>query len=167
MRHQIKNILKYFPIILSITAISVIAIILIMEHLFNIHPCKLCLYQRIPYYIIIILAGINFAIKQQKFARFFVIGSAILLFSNAILSFYHAGIEYGFFANIVNCQNMVNADSVTDLLDQITNKLAIDCAKPAFIFIFSLSGWNFFLSLTLGIFALMHIFSYNKLAKKL
>ena len=161
-----QRILKHFPIILFITAIFIITAVLIMEHFFGLTPCKLCLYQRIAYYLIIILAIINFSLKSPRFEKLYISSAAILLILTAILSFYHAGIEYGIFVNIVNCQDLATADSLLDLLKELSNRLAVDCGKPAFKFILSLSGWNFFLSSILGISAMMFIFKSKRKLKK-
>ena len=47
-------IIKYWGLIdFSLFCVTAISIALIAEYIFNILPCKMCLYQRYPYYFII------------------------------------------------------------------------------------------------------------------
>ena len=153
---NLKDKTPYMTInLLGLIAIMVIAIVLIMEYGFNILPCKICSYQRISYYIIIILALSNITIKRQSYAKKLIYIYILLLALNAILAFYHAGIEYGYFDNVFNCTAVDgNYESVLQLKNLLTDKISVPCHKIAFKFILSLSGWNMVLSMILIIFAL-------------
>ena len=94
----------------------------------------------------------------------FVLISLTLLLSVAIISFYHAGIEYGFFKNILNCEagRLIFAD-VTELKNYLEKRISVSCNEPAFKFIFSLSGWNFIISFSLIIYGLFFVKKYRRI----
>lgn len=148
-----------YPNFLLCFAILVIVIALVMQFLFGILPCKLCYYQRIPYYMIIGFGLLRFFINHPLYSRMFLWVCVILFFVSAVLGFYHMGIEYGYFKNILNCVAGNNeVSSVTELKSMLIGKVNIPCEVTGFKFGFSLSGWNFFISLILGFSTLYYIF---------
>ena len=113
-------------------------------------PCKLCIYQRIPYIIsIIIILNFLFINKYRK-ASLLVL-SFISLFGSA-LAFYHFGIEQGFFIESAVCDaNPLTTDSLDkkDILKQLEQS-TISCKDVDFtIFGFSLASINAIFSLIL------------------
>ena len=86
INYIIKN---YF---LSIFLISILVVIsaYIMELFFNYPPCKLCLYQRIPYFILIMLSIISYIIKPKVFF-YYLAGLSIL--TNLLISSFHSLVE--------------------------------------------------------------------------
>ena len=90
----------YLKFILIISLIS-IASAYFIEHILGHQPCNLCLIERIPYGLSIILIISNyFFVKNEKF----LILLLILLFAfSLIVSSYHLGIEHGFFSESVAC----------------------------------------------------------------
>ena len=88
-------------------------------------PCNLCLIERIPYISTIILIPVIFLINAFKK----LIASILMLFFvfGAIVSFYHFGIEQGFFSESLVCvlDNNNNNLSKEDLLKQLENKTVI------------------------------------------
>ena len=90
----------YLKIIFSISLISLISAFFI-EYALGYQPCNLCLIQRIPYGLSIILIILNYL--QKKNEKFFIL-LLILIFSfSLIISFYHFGIEQGFFEESTVC----------------------------------------------------------------
>ena len=83
----------YFIIIFIVSLISLISAFFI-EYILGHQPCNLCLIQRVPYALSIIVIVLNFFIGKNEQ---FMILLLILLFSfSLIISFYHFGIEQGF-----------------------------------------------------------------------
>ncbi len=113
-------------------------------------PCKLCIYQRIPYIISIIII-LNFLfIKKYRKASLLVL-SFISLFGS-VLAFYHFGIEQGLFTESAVCDaNPLTTDSLDkkDILKQLEQS-TISCKDVDFtIFGFSLASINTIFSLIL------------------
>ena len=94
-------------------------------------PCNLCLIERIPYLSAIILVALIFIVK--RFEKIFSGIILIFFIFGAIISFYHVGIEQGFFSESLVC-NLGNSGadlSKEQLLKQLENA-PISCKEVTF-----------------------------------
>ena len=101
-------------------------------------------------------------IKQSSKGKYFEIMIVITLCAIITLSFYHSGIEFGFFNNIISCtpENNETVNSIEELDFLIRNTKNMDCAFPKFkIFHLSLSNLSFLFSTSLLLFCLK---KYNR-----
>ena len=151
----------YFKIIFLFSFIALISAFFI-EYVLGHQPCNLCLIERIPYGLsIIILMGILLIKKNQKFLVLLLI--LTFAFSLAI-SLYHFGIEQNFFQESSVCGVKSLTESITkeDLLKQLSEK-TISCKDVTFrIFGLSLTSINIVINL-LFIVTLFKIFKkYEK-----
>ena len=125
-------------------------------------PCNLCLIERIPYIASVILISLIFIIN--KFEK--IIATVILLFFifGAIVSFYHFGIEQGFFSESLVCDLGNNANLSKDqLLKQLENSSIVSCKDVTFrVLGFSLATINTIISIILGVIMLKVIKNYVK-----
>ena len=158
------NINTYLKIIFFISLFSILSALFI-EYVLGHQPCNLCLIQRIPYGLSIILITLNYFLKKNE--RFIIL-LLILVFSfSLIISFYHFGIEQGFFKESAVCglKNVTEIISKEEILKQLQTK-TVSCKDVTFkIFGFSLTTFNIFISLIL-IFLLIKIFkNYEKFKK--
>ncbi len=151
----------FLKIIFFISLISLVAAFYI-EYALGHKPCNLCLIQRIPYGISIILIIINFFLKKNVK---FIILLLVLIFSfSYIMSFYHFGIEQGFFEESAVCglKEMSGAISKEELLKQLQEK-TVSCKDVTFrIFGFSLTTFNMIISIILTIFLIKVFKNYEK-----
>ncbi len=154
----------YLKIIFFISLISILSALFI-EHFLGHQPCNLCLMQRIPYGLSIILIFLNYFLKKDQ--KFIVMLLALIFSFSFVISFYHFGIEQGFFKESAVCtmENNSNIISKEEILKQLQVK-TVSCKDVTFrIFGFSLTTFNMILSLIL-IFVLLKIFqNYEKLKK--
>ena len=151
----------YLKIIFLISFIALVSAFFI-EYILGHQPCNLCLIERIPYGLsIMIIMAIFLIRKNQKFLVMLLILTFIFSFA---ISFYHFGIEQGFFQESSVCGVKSLTDSVTkeDLLKQLSEK-TISCKDVTFrIFGLSLTSINIVISL-LFIITLLKIFKkYEK-----
>ena len=155
---------NYLKIILFISVFSIISAFFI-EYILGHQPCNLCLIQRIPYGLSIILIILNFVIKKNTH---FIILLLILIFSfSFLISFYHFGIEQGFFEESAICGLKDSSDLISkeDILNQLQNKI-VNCRDVTFkIFGFSLTTINIILSFVLIIMLLKIYKNYEKFKK--
>ena len=116
MSKQSNNIfLICLLIVISLALISVFTIEYVLGH----EPCKLCVYQRIPYIIaILLIIKILFVKTYEKIILFLLF---IIFLISLILAFYHFGIEQGFFNESVVCEatNLEKNLTKEDLLKQL------------------------------------------------
>ncbi len=151
----------YFKIIFFISLISLISAFFI-EYALGYQPCNLCLIQRIPYGLCIILIIYNFI--QKKDEKFIILLLSLIFSFSFFISFYHFGIEQGFFEESTVC-GLKDASSILskeEILKQLQTK-SISCKDVTFrIFGFSLTTFNIIISLIL-IILLSNIFrNYEK-----
>ncbi len=156
--------LKINTYLISIFLISLISIIsaFFIEYVLGHKPCNLCLIERIPYVLSIILITLNYISKKNEY---FIILLLLLIFCfSLIISFYHFGIEQGFFEESTVCglKDASNILSKEEILKQLQTK-SISCKDVTFrIFGFSLTTFNIMISLIL-IILLSNIFrNYEK-----
>ena len=154
----------YLKIIFSISLISLISAFFI-EYALGYQPCNLCLIQRIPYGLSIILIILNYL--QRKNQEFFIL-LLILIFSfSLIISFYHFGIEQGFFEESTVCgvKNTSDIISKKEILKQLQEK-TVSCKDVTFrIFGFSLTTINIIISLIFVILLFKIFKNYEKFKK--
>ena len=151
----------YLKIIFLFSFIALISAFFI-EYALGHQPCNLCLIERIPYGLsIMVIIAIFLIKKNQKFLVLLLI--LIFVFSLAI-SFYHYGIEQGFFKESFVCgvKNLTESITKEDLLKQLSEK-TISCRDVTFrIFGLSLTSINIVINL-LFIITLLKIFNkYEK-----
>ena len=158
------NTKSYLKLIFLISFISIISAYFI-EYILGFQPCNLCLIQRIPYALSIILLIINSIFNKNE--KFFIILLILIFIFSFAISFYHFGIEQGFFEESAVCllKSDTNIISKEELLKQLSQK-NISCKDVTFkIFGMSLTTFNMILSLIILII-LTNIFkNYEKYKK--
>ena len=159
--------LKINTYLISIFLISLISIIsaFFIEYVLGHKPCNLCLIERIPYVLSIILITLNYISKKNEY---FIILLLLLIFCfSLIISFYHFGIEQGFFEESTVC-GLKDASSILskeEILKQLQTK-SISCKDVTFrIFGLSLTTFYIVISLFLSILLIRMFGNYDKFKK--
>ena len=125
-------------------------------------PCNLCLIERIPYIASVIL--ISLILMINKFEKIIFIIVLLFFIFGAIVSFYHFGIEQGFFNESLVCDlgNSVNL-SKEQLLKQLENSPIVSCKDVTFrVLGFSLATINTIISIILSVIMIKLIKNYDK-----
>lgn len=119
-------------------------------------PCTLCLYQRIPYYMLcaILLAALllanNRAAKKLR-QPFLLLVLAILAVSTG-LGIFHAGVEFALWEGPKGCSGTLDSSNIDNLLQTLKQTKVVSCTKASFwVFGLSLSVWNAIISAGLSI----------------
>ena len=151
----------YLKIIFLICLTSLISAFFI-EYILGHQPCNLCLIERVPYGLGILLIIFNFTFSRNE--QFVVLLLTLVFAFSSIISFYHFGVEQGFLKESPICGLKNASDILTkeELLKQLQSK-SISCKDVTFrIFGFSLTTINIIISLFLTI-TLTNIFAkYEK-----
>ena len=138
-----------FAVLLFISLVLVCAFVI--EYKLDHQPCRLCLYERIPYFLsIILIMKILFFRGYEKITL--LILSLVFVFSS-VLAFYHFGIERGFFEETLACNtgNFSETLSKEEILEQLKQN-TIGCKNVSFrIFGLSLAAINSIFSICLSI----------------
>ena len=133
-----------------------------IEYVLGHQPCNLCLIERIPFVIAIII--ILFCLYFKKLEKLSFIFLSSIFFIATLISFYHFGIEQGFIKESLVCDLGIKSDIVTkeELLNQLKQK-TISCKDVTFKFLgFSLATINIFTSLILSYITLKLFLIYEK-----
>jgi disulfide bond formation protein DsbB len=144
--------------------ISIIALVsaFFIEYVLGHEPCNLCILERIPYLLAIIVILLNF--KFSHYEKFFIFLLSIIFLAGAIISLYHLGIEQGFIKESLVCdlKSGSNLLSKEEILKQLQEK-NVSCKDVTFkIFGLSLTSYNFLISLLITISAGKIYFNYEK-----
>ena len=153
-----KLILLYIFIFLSIALTSAFLI----EYWLGHKPCRLCLYQRIPYILAIFLLIKIFFIKNYEKVTLLILFLTFL--TSSILAFYHFGIEQGFFNESFACvaENFSETTSKEEILKQLKES-NISCKDVSFkIMGLSLASINTIFSIILSVIFLRLYLNYEK-----
>ena len=147
----------------GIFLISFIALIsaYFIEYILGHQPCNLCVYERIPYFLAILIVLINY--KYNKLEKYLILSLAIIFLIATILSLYHLGIEQGFIQESLLCDlekgaNILDKDEILKQLQQKN----ISCKDVTFqIFGLSLTSYNIIISILLTITLIRFYFGYE------
>ena len=153
-----QNIKKFFIIVFATSFFS-LAVALYVEYVLSFKPCILCIYQRIPYAIALLISLIAF-FKGNKKTLLVILGLTFI--ASVLLSGYHVGIEKGIVEPIFSCTgDNINALEKEEILKSLNN-IQPDCRDVDFsIFGVSLATLNFIISFVLTI-VIVYIFKYAK-----
>ena len=111
-------------------------------------PCNLCILQRIPYAAAVVL--LPFSIIFHKFKKALIMVVTLLFLIGSLISFYHFGIEQGFFEESFIC-NLDNKITNPEELLKALEKTVISCKDVTIRFFgLSLATINTLLSLVLS-----------------
>ena len=151
----------YLKIIFLFSFIALISAFFI-EHILGHQPCNLCLIERIPYGLSIMIIIAIFLIKKNQ--KFFVLLLILTFIFSLAISFYHFGIEQGFFqeSSVCGVKSLTEIITKEDLLKQLSEK-TISCKDVTFrIFGLSLTSINIVISLLFIITLIKTYFQYEK-----
>ena len=144
--------------------ISIIALVsaFFIEYVLGHQPCNLCILERIPYLLAIIIILLNF--KFGHYEKFFILLLSIIFLAGAIISLYHLGIEQGFIQESLVCdlKSGSNLLSKEEILKQLQEK-NVSCKDVTFkIFGLSLTSYNILISLLITVSTGKIYFNYEK-----
>ena len=125
---------------------------LLIEYIFNFPPCTLCIYQRIPYLLIIILGiCLVFFKKIREFLFIFI----ILQIANFFIAFFHSLVERGVIEYEMSCTSSGSDIQTIEELRNFLEKVPIaKCNEILFsIMGLSLANINLVVSILLIIWA--------------
>jgi len=156
----IKNLStkKIFLYLLIYSFLS-LSFALFLEYVLNYKPCQLCLYQRIPYLLILIFSFVGFFFPKNLYWLYTIM---IFFISSTIISGYHSGIEFGLLNESSSCaSNLIENLDKTKLLESLNNSMP-NCKDIEFkLFGLSLATINFLISFALS-FSIYFKINYEK-----
>ena len=159
MRKQINKKLL-FVILIFISLVLILAFVI--EHKLGHQPCKLCIYERIPYFVSIFLMIKILFMKGYEKTTLLLLSLVFII--SSMLAFYHFGIEQGFFKETLACttENFSQTLSKEEIMEQLKQN-TIGCKNVTFkIFGFSLAAINTIFSIFLSVIFIKILINYEK-----
>jgi disulfide bond formation protein DsbB len=142
---------RRLPLLLLLASAAVVGGALLFQYVGGIQPCELCLYQRWPYYGVILLALLALVAGDRRATLALLVVAALAFLAGAALAFYHVGVEQHWFAGPSACSGTpITGGSVADLKAQLLARPPVRCDEVAWsLFGISLAGWNLLASIVL------------------
>lgn len=142
--------------IIGIYSLTVLISVYFMEFVLGWKPCELCLLQRYPYFIIIIMS-IAFMVAKIKNininSKLAIVLILAPIFTGLLIAVYHFGVENSYWRNISACSDQLSKiDLNTDNLLSGLNEIKPNCSDPVKIFGLSISGYNILSNILMMVF---------------
>ena len=158
---MLNNKSLFLNLILFVSFVALMSAFFI-EYILGHQPCNLCILERIPYVIAIVIILLNY--KFSQFEKIFLVLLVIVFLTATILSVYHFGIEQGFIEESLVC-DLKNSSGVTskeEILKQLLEQ-KVSCKDVTFkIFGLSLTTYNIVISILITINTLKIYLNYAK-----
>ena len=158
-----KQINKKFLLTLLIFISFILFSAFTIEHRLGHQPCKLCIYERIPYFLSVLLIIKIFFISAYEKETLLIL--SLIFIISTCLAFYHFGIEQGFFEESLACKAGNLSESITkkELLEQLSQNI-ISCKDVSFrILGLSLAAINTIFSLVISLIFARLFLNYKKI----
>ena len=146
-------------LIFSVLSLSIAYFI---QYVLGHKPCNLCIIERIPYLAAVILISLVFILN--KYEKILLIVVLLFFIFGAVVSFYHFGIEQGFFSESLVC-DLGNSKNLSkdELLNQLKNSTVVSCKDVTFrLFGLSLATINTIISIILSGIIIKVVKNYGK-----
>ena len=153
---------KKFIIITFLVSLFALISAYFIEYVLGHQPCNLCLIERIPYMVGLIIIIINY--KFNHLEKYLILLLVFIFLAGTLISLYHLGIEQGFIKESFVCdlKNSSKILSKEKILQQLQEKM-VSCKDVTFkIFGFSLTTLNIIISLFITIVLTKIYLGYEK-----
>lgn len=135
------------PAIVAGGAVAALAIAFAFQYGAGLRPCVLCVYQRYPYGVVIVLAAASLLVDGRWRALLLGLAAVALLVDAGIAGF-HVGVEMGWWEGTTSCGGGGGATTLEALKQQVMSAPLVRCDEVAWSFLgLSMAAWN-------GLFAL-------------
>ena len=152
---------KLLFIILTFSSL-VLTSAFVIEYKFGHTACKLCLYERIPYFLSILLISKFFFIRDYEKITLLIL--SLVFICSTSLAFYHLGIEQGFFEESSVCavKDLSKTLSKEEIVEQLKQS-SVSCKDVSFRLLgLSIAAINTIFSFILSAIFIRLFINYEK-----
>jgi disulfide bond formation protein DsbB len=143
-------------LVLLIGGILPLGVALLSQYGFGLFPCELCLLQRYPYGVIVLLAALAFVWRRhaQRIATLSIIAIVAWL-TTAGIAAYHVGVEQQWWDSATGCTAQTAAgSSIDELRAAILGSPLVSCSDASAVFLgLSMAAWNAVAALGFALYA--------------
>ena len=132
----------------GLISFSLLASAISFEFFYDLVPCKLCIWQRWPHVIIVVVMLLGLSVPNKTWILLLISLSAIV---TGIIGFYHTGIEQGWWSGPLGCSNQFGSETdISNLTTLLLETPVVKCDEIVWsLFNISMAGWNGIFSLIL------------------
>jgi len=152
---------KFLIFLLCFISLSLI-FAYVIQYVLGHQPCRLCIYERLPYIISVFLITIIIFFKKHE--KILLLILLLIFIGSTILAFYHFGIEQGYFDELVSCKNNNISDDLSkEKILELLNENNVSCKEVSFkILGLSLAAINTIFSFILSVIFTKLFINYEK-----
>ena len=141
---------RALPLFVLVTSAIVMATVLLAQYWGGLAPCELCLTERWPWDVAIVIAFVATMVGSRAALPWVALSLAAVFIVGSALGFYHVGVEQHWFAGPSACADAGTPASLAELKAQLMRQQPVRCDEPAWTFVgVSLAGWNLLASLVM------------------
>src|SRR5438552_6044753 len=142
---------RAFPAFVLAASVVALGGALLSQYAGGLAPCELCLLQRWPWGVAIVISLIATMVGGRPALPWIVLVLAAVFAGGSAIAFYHVGVERHWFAGPSACTGAATAaDTVEALKARILGQMPARCDEPAWsLWGISLAGWNLLASLVM------------------
>ncbi len=139
---MMKNISpRLFCLSIVATSVAALAAVFISQYGFGLHPCHLCIYQRWPFAVLIVLGLLGAFI--EKFRTPAIALSSLIFLTNAGIALFHSGVERKWWAGLEGCSTPDMSGTIEELMARIEATAVTRCDEIAWeMFGLSMANYN-------------------------
>jgi disulfide bond formation protein DsbB len=142
---------RTFPLFVLVTSAIVMAVVLLAQYWGGLAPCELCLYERWPWDMAIVISFIAAMAGSRPALPWVALLVAAVFALGGALGFYHLGVEQHWFAGPQTCTSPATPTTLEALKAQLQHQQPVRCDEPAWsLWGVSLAGWNLLASLVMA-----------------
>jgi len=140
---------RTFAVFVLVASAAVMAVVLLSQYWGGLAPCELCLSERWPWDVAIVIAFVAAMVGSRSALPWVALLLAAVFAVGTALAFYHVGVEHHWFAGPSACTAAGGTPETLDALKaQLLHQQPVRCDEPAWtLYGISLAGWNFLASL--------------------
>jgi disulfide bond formation protein DsbB len=150
------------PLVLLAGTLAVIAGFLWFQYGMGLAPCELCHWQRVPWYLgggvfLVVWLLNRLSGRATGLGRLLMLVAGLVFLIGAGVAVYHVGVEQMWWAGPDSCTGgIATGGSIDDAVKRLMEAPVVRCDAIAWsLFGISMAGYNVFLSLALGLGALI------------
>ena len=150
---------KRAPIALLAGSTGLLGLAFGFQYVGDLQPCALCLYQRFPHAIVIVLTVLAIFLSHRKpmFSWLMILTGLTLLMGGGIAGF-HVGVEQHWWKGTAECGSSVTPTTLEALRAQIMSQPVQYCDRVSWtLFGISMAGYNLIFSASMALFAFVHV----------
>ncbi len=155
MFERLRTDPRALPAFASLASAGALATAYGSQYLGGLQPCILCLYQRVPFWLVLVLGAVGAVLAargRRDAARWLVVICGLAFLAGAGIAFFHVGVEQHWWAGTDTCAApIMAAASLEELRAQLAAAPIVRCDDIPFeLFGISFAGFNVMASLALA-----------------